>query len=114
VIDADPAYDAASRRLSAHRVLRGAQLLLAGTLAGVLVVTGVGVLMVDADSSGIGIAVSCLGGLVGVTGVGLAIVPARPAVPAGALAQPGVPPAAVPPAAFPSAGAGPAASHPTP
>src|SRR5665647_2441017 len=82
VIDADPGYDAASRRLSAHRVLRGTQLLLAGSLAGVLVVTGVGVAMVDADSVGIGVAVSLLGYVIAAVGVGLAIVPARPAVPA--------------------------------
>src|SRR5665647_215324 len=82
VIDADPGYAAASRRLSAHRVLRGTQLLLAGSLAGVLVVTGVGVAMVDADSVGIGVAVSLLGYVIAAVGVGLAIVPARPAVPA--------------------------------
>src|SRR5674476_1558364 len=80
VIDADPDYDAASRRLSAHRVLRGTQLLLAGSLAGVLVVSGVGVVMVDADSVGIGVAVSLLGYVIAAVGVGLAIVPARPAV----------------------------------
>src|SRR5665811_2059578 len=82
VIDADPDYDAASRRLSAHRVLRGTQLLLAGSLAGVLVVSGIGVLMVDADSSSIGNAASLLGYAIAVVGVGLAIVPARPAAPA--------------------------------
>lgn len=36
VVDADPAYDDASRRLSAHRVLRGVQLGLGLTLAGLL------------------------------------------------------------------------------
>lgn len=35
VVDADPAYDDASRRLSAHRVLRGVQLGLGLTLVGV-------------------------------------------------------------------------------
>ena len=63
-------------------MLRGTQLLLAGSLAGVLVVTGVGVAMVDADSVGIGVAVSLLGYVIAVVGVGLAIVPARPATPA--------------------------------
>ena len=87
VIDADPDYDAASRRLSAHRVLRGTQLLLAGSLAGVLVATGVGVMMVDADSVGIGVAVSLLGYVIAAVGVGLAIVPARPAVQAVWLAR---------------------------
>ena len=87
VIDADPGYDAASRRLSAHRVLRGTQLLLAGSLAGVLVVTGVGVTMVDADSVGIGVAVSLLGYVIAAVGVGLAIVPARPPVQAVWLAR---------------------------
>lgn len=119
VIDADPAYDAASRRLSAHRVLRGVQLLLAGSLAGVLAVTGVGVLMVDAYSSDIGTATSCLGGLVGMVGVALAIVPARPAVQTDAGPQPPPLPAplqsaTVPPRSGPPAGAEPTTSRPVP
>ncbi|WNB85983.1 hypothetical protein [Cellulomonas sp. ATA003] len=40
VSDADPAWDLALRRLSAHRALRGAQLVLAWTAAGVLLVAG--------------------------------------------------------------------------
>ena len=40
VMDADPEWDLALRRLSAHRVLRGAQLVLGWTTAGVLVFAG--------------------------------------------------------------------------
>ncbi len=40
VVDADPAYDAASRELSAHRALRGVHLVLALTVGGVLSVMG--------------------------------------------------------------------------
>jgi len=43
--------------------------------------------MVDADSVGIGVAVSLLGYVIAAVGVGLAIVPARPAVQAVWLAR---------------------------
>lgn len=82
VLDADPAYDAASRRLSGHRVLRGTQLVLAATLAAVLWVAGQALGRVDLP----GAAVTCvvLALVVGGTGLVAALVPAPPALPAGA------------------------------
>lgn len=78
VVDADPAYDAASRRLSAHRALRGTQLVLAGMSAGVLVVMGTAVLNVGRN--GAGAVLIALGALVAVAGLTTAAVPAQPAV----------------------------------
>lgn len=78
VVDADPAYDAASRRLSAHRVLRGAQLVLALTLAGVLVFGGGAI--VNAQRMALGTSLWTLGLVVGLAGLVAALIPARPAV----------------------------------
>lgn len=52
VVDADPAYDEASRRLSAHRALRGVQLGLGLTLAGVLWYTAAVCIDVELGSIG--------------------------------------------------------------
>lgn len=53
VVDADPAYDEASRRLSAHRVLRGVQLGLGLTLAGVLWWTAAACIDVELHTTGL-------------------------------------------------------------
>lgn len=79
VVDADPAYDAASRRVSAHRVLRGAQLVLGGMLAGVLVTAGGAV--VNAQHMGVGGPLVALGYVLAATVLCLTLVPARPALP---------------------------------
>lgn len=92
VVDADPTYDAASRRLSAHRALRGVELLLAGVLAAVLVLAGSALTRVDHEL--LGPVVLWIGVGVGLAGVVLALLPAAPAVPssvpgtAGATAPP--------------------------
>ena len=78
VVDADPAYDAASRRLSAHRALRGTQLVLALTGAGVLGVMGV--VLSNVDRGALGGALGGLAALVGLTGLVAAVAPAQPAV----------------------------------
>ena len=52
VVDADPDYDAASRRLSAQRVLRGAQLVLSSCLGVVLIIGGDAI--VDAQQTQMG------------------------------------------------------------
>lgn len=88
VVDADPTYDAASRRLSAHRALRGVELLLAGILGAVLVLAGsalrgVGHQPLGPVVMGLGVGV-CLAGVV------LAMLPAAPAVPAVPSAAPGL------------------------
>ena len=87
VLDADPEHDAASRRLSAHRVLRGVQLALAVTLAGV---TGLaGIALANVGHRMLGGSLVAVGILVGVLGLVLAAVPAPvpvpPAVPIPAL-----------------------------
>lgn len=79
VVDADPTYDAASRRLSAHRALRGVELLLAGILAAVLVLAGSALTRVDHEL--LGPVVTWVGVGVGLAGVVLALLPAAPAVP---------------------------------
>lgn len=81
VVDADPAYDAASRRLSGHRVLRGTQLVLAATLAAVLWVAGQALGRVDLPGEAVTCVVLAL--VVGGTGLVAAVVPAAPATPAG-------------------------------
>lgn len=78
VVDADPAYDAASRRLSAHRALRGTQLVLALTDAGVLGVMSAALSSVDRGAFGVGLGLVAT--LVGLAGLVAAVVPARPAV----------------------------------
>lgn len=82
VVDADPDYDAASRRLSAHRVLRGAQLVLGGTLAVVLVVTGGAI--VNAQYMGVGAPLVALGYILAVAVLVITLVPARAAIPSAA------------------------------
>jgi hypothetical protein len=79
VVDADPTYDAASRRLSAHRALRGVELLLAGILAAVLVLAGSALRGVGHEL--LGPVVMWLGVGVALAGVVLAMLPAAPAVP---------------------------------
>lgn len=86
VAGADPAWDLALRRLSAHRVLRGAQLVLAWTTAGVLVVGGAALHNVGRAVSGaatasgphlvLGTAALVLGLVTFVSGAVLALVPA--------------------------------------
>ena len=90
VADADPAWDLALRRLSAHRVLRGAQFVLAWTAAGVLGVGGLALRNVGrtvtadpASGSALHVAVGT-GGLVlalvaALGGAVLALLPAAPA-----------------------------------
>ena len=90
VSDADPRWDVALRRLSAHRVLRGAQLVLAWTTAGVLVVAGAAVRNVGTDFAPdgatsavapyvpVGIALLALGVVVGLAGLVVALVPGTP------------------------------------
>ena len=86
VVDADPVYDAASRRLSAHRVLRGVQLVLALMVAGVLIVAGVAT--GDLDLEPTGTLLLALGVAVGLAGIAVALVPGRPPVPSGGPARP--------------------------
>jgi uncharacterized membrane protein len=87
VADADPAWDMALRRLSAHRVLRGTQLVLAWTAAGVLLVAGAALRNVggavlpgpgsgSALHSGLGVAGLTVGLAVGLAGTVLALTPA--------------------------------------
>lgn len=82
VVDADPQYDAASRRLSGHRVLRGVQLVLALTLAGVLFLAGNAVRGVGLD--GVGAAMTLLALGVTLAATALAAVPGTRAVSVGA------------------------------
>jgi hypothetical protein len=79
VVDADPAYDAASRRLSAHRVLRGAQLVLALMIAGVLLVAGDAAGNLDLEPAGTLLLV--VGVAVGLAGLAVSLVPGRVPVP---------------------------------
>lgn len=81
VLDADPEHDAASRRLSAHRVLRGVQLALAVTLAGVSWFAGIVLAHVDRP---LGLGLVGLALVVGVLGLVLAAVPAPVPVVSGA------------------------------
>lgn len=76
IVDADPAYDVGSRRLSAHRVLRGVELVIGGTLAGVLLVGGIALQNVEFRE--LGATVTVLGILVGLGSVVVAALPARP------------------------------------
>lgn len=78
IVDADPTYDAASRRLSAHRVLRGPQLVLGLTLAGVLLVLGYG--PHNAGLAGLGNGLDILAGAVALASLALAVIPAQPPV----------------------------------
>ena len=80
VVDADPAYDAASRRLSAHRALRGTQLVLALTAAGVLSVMGAALgNLRDNGLSAVGNTLGGLAVLVSLIGMAAAVIPGQPA-----------------------------------
>ncbi len=109
VADADPEWDLALRRLSAHRVLRGAQLVLAWTAAGVLGVGGAALRSVGdavpgaAAASGLHVAVGTTALVLAlVAAVGGAVVALVPAAPVPASFRVG----AGDPAADPAAGAG--------
>lgn len=75
----DPAYDDASRLLSGHRVLRGTQLVVGWSLAGVLAVAGVALRAVELDV--LGTAVLVVATLVGLASLAVALVPGRAPVP---------------------------------
>lgn len=105
VVDADPAYDAASRRLSAHRTVRGTQLVLAVTEAAVLTVMGRVVGNLDRVPLGVGLGI--LAAVVALVGVAAAVVPAQPASQADPPRQP-VFPSSLATVADPTPG------HPTP
>ncbi len=83
VLDADPAYDAASRLLAAHRVLRGVQLFLAATLAAVLAFAAAAAAAVGLVGLGLTLAVTAAA--VALASVAVAVVPA--AAPATATRQ---------------------------
>ena len=96
VVDTDPDYDAASRGLSAHRALRGTQLVLALTAAGVLSVMGVA--LGNLSDKGLGILGGTLGGLaivVAVVGMIATTIPGRPVRTAARPTSPGKLPAQV-------------------
>jgi uncharacterized membrane protein len=76
IVDADPPYDAASRRLSAHRVLRGPQLVLGLTLAGVVLVLGYGPHHAGLHVIGYALGVVAVG--VALAAAALAAIPAQP------------------------------------
>ena len=90
VSDADPRWDGALRRLSAHRVLRGAQLVLAWTTAGVLVVAGAAVRNVGTEVTpdgvttavgaypAVGLTLLLLGLAIAIAGLVVAVVPGTP------------------------------------
>ncbi len=88
-----PEHDAAARRLSAHRVLRGVQLILAATAAvhvfaiGTIHLSG----MYELESVAVGYACLVIAGLILLTGVVAALLPAgrlRPRTPRAAGADP--------------------------
>jgi hypothetical protein len=90
VVDTDPVYDAASRQLSAHRAVRGTQLVLALTESVVLVVTGTALGNLDRVPAGAGLGV--LATVVALVGVVAAVIPAQPAAQAETRPQPVLPP----------------------
>jgi len=107
VVDAQPRWDAALRRLSAHRALRGAQLVVGLTAAGLLLTAGMtlrnvgGAFVDDGGGSALhtvsGQVAVVLAIAVGLTAVVVALIPGRPAgqlEPIGQ--QPAVGPAATP------------------
>lgn len=75
IVDAEPAYDAASRTLSAHRVLRGVQLVLGLTLAAILLTCGYGPHGVGLV--GVGYALDLVALATAVGSAALAMVPGR-------------------------------------
>lgn len=91
VMDAQPEWDLGLRRLSAHRVLRGTQLVLGLTTAGVLLVAGTAVRSVARSGAAgtfppgspglavVGVAVALLGAVAGLACVLIALVPGQPA-----------------------------------
>lgn len=94
VVDADPELDATSRRLSAHRVLRGVQLALALTLAAVLWFTGQALVTIGLAGAGIvataAAVLAALGGLAVAAVPGPSLVRQVAAPPMGAPGQIGV------------------------
>ncbi len=100
VVDADPAYDAASRRLSVHRVLRGVQLVLALMVAGVLVVAGAATW--NSGPQTLGTLLLVLGAAAVFAGFVIALVPGRAPQPAGGPAPSDTPPAQPQPWPVPS------------
>lgn len=78
-LDGPPEHDAAARRLSAHRVLRGVQLILAATAA--VQVFAIGTLFsggfLELESVAVGYACVVLAGLILLTGVVASLLPAR-------------------------------------
>jgi hypothetical protein len=90
VVDAQPAWDLSLRRLSAHRVLRGVQLIVGATTSGVLAVASGAVTSIgrseaaDAATGGtmiaaIGVALAVLAAVVGVASIVVALIPGQPA-----------------------------------
>nr|WP_297428808.1 hypothetical protein [uncultured Actinotalea sp.] len=84
VLEDDPAYDDAARRLSAHRVLRGTQLVVGWSLAGVVVVAGVA--LHDVGLAGAAAGLLGLGSAVALAALAVAVTPGRSPVPAPVLA----------------------------
>jgi hypothetical protein len=78
-VTSDATDDADLRRLSAHRVLRGVQLVLAATLAAVLGAASQALLAVGL--TGIGVVVAALAALAGLGGITVALVVARAPAP---------------------------------
>lgn len=90
VMDTQPAWDLSLRRLSAHRVLRGVQLVIGATTSGVLAVTSSAVISIGRSGgtdpatvagplAAVGAALGVLAALVGVASIAIALVPGRPA-----------------------------------
>ena len=90
VVDAQLAWDLGLRRLSAHRVLRGVQLVIGVTTSGVLAVTAAAVTSIgrsdgaDAATGGalmavVGAALAVLAAVVGVASIVIALIPGQPA-----------------------------------
>lgn len=112
-VTGDDAFDAASRRLTAHRVLRGVQLAFAATLATVLAFTATA--LSDVGLGGLGGALRAGAALVTLAGVVIAVLPARAAVPGSwAPPTPVAPPTPIGPAtpAAPATPVGPQDSTP--
>jgi hypothetical protein len=78
-VDDDPAYDDAARLLTGHRVLRGTQLVVGWTLAGVLVVAGLALRDVELDGPGVAVLVVAV--VVALCALAVTLVPGRAAVP---------------------------------
>lgn len=91
VMEAAPEWDLGLRRLSAQRLLRGAQLTLGWTASGILVIAGAAVRNVGANGAtngipvgstgyaAVGVALVLVGGVVWLASVVLLFIPGRPA-----------------------------------